>query len=185
MNCHQQVLEGLPVREHIHWPIQAQPETGSRPAGEAQPCPVPQRPPSDLPARGTPAPCEEDDFEPDQQVTDLRKGMKALIWPILATGYAKRTIHGEAWKAANAYVLGDTSNHFWNSATIPLVTQVLKYRFGQLWNIKLAFLQRRPYLLGFPMPRSNRCPHCHQPDSGGHIMGGRTQSNEKSVHKPP
>ena len=21
MNCHQQILEGLPVREHIHWPI--------------------------------------------------------------------------------------------------------------------------------------------------------------------
>ena len=97
MHCHQQILEGLPVREHIHWPIQAQPETGSHPAGRAQSCPVPQRAPSELPARGTSAPCEEDDFVPDQQVNDLKKRLKALIWPILATGYAERTIYGEAW----------------------------------------------------------------------------------------
>ena len=64
---------------------------------------------------------------PDQQVNDLRKGMKALIRPILATGYAKQTLYGEAWKAANTYVLGDISNHYWNSATMPVVTQVLKY----------------------------------------------------------
>ena len=126
MNCHQQVLEGLPVREHIHWPVQAQPRIGSSLAGQAQPCLVPQRPPSELPARGTPAPCEEDAFVPEQQVNDLRKGMKALIRPILATGYAKRTIYGGAWKAANAYVLGDISNHSWKSATMPVVTQALK-----------------------------------------------------------
>ena len=43
MNCHQQVLEGLPVREHIHWPVQAQPRIGSSLAGQAQPCLIPQR----------------------------------------------------------------------------------------------------------------------------------------------
>ena len=32
------------------------------------------------------------------------------------------------------------------TATMPVITHVLKYRVGQMWNIKLAFLQRR---LGF------------------------------------
>ena len=182
MNCHQQVLEGLPVREHIHWPVQAQPKIGSSLAGHAQPCLVPQRHPSGLPAKGTPAPCEEDVFVPEQQVNNLRKEMKALIRPILATGYAKRTIYREAWKAANAYVLGDISNHFWKSAIMPVVTQVLKYRFGQLWNMKLAFLQRRTYLPGFAMSRSDRCPHCHEPKSGGHIMGGCGHRVMKSLY---
>ena len=67
--------------------------------------PSPTETPSELPARGTPAPCGEDNFVPDQQVNDLRKGMKALIGPILATGYAQGTFYGEAWKAANAYAM--------------------------------------------------------------------------------
>ena len=69
---------------------------------------------------------------------------------------------------------------------MPVVTQVLKYRFGQLWNMKLAFLQRRPYLPGFrngiPFPRSDRCPHCHEPDSGRHIMGGCGHRVIKSLY---
>ena len=119
---------------------------------------------------------------PDHQVNDLRKGMKALIRPLMATGYAKQTIYTEAWKATNKYALGDVSNQFWKSAAMPVITQVLKYRFGQLWNMKLAYLQRRPYLPGFPMPRSDRCPHCHQPDSGGHILGGCGHSIMKSLY---
>ena len=69
---------------------------------------------------------------------------------------------------------------------MPLVTQVLRYRFGQLWNMKLAFLQRRPYLPefrnGIPFPRSDRCPHCHEPDSGRHIMGGCGHRVTKSLY---
>ena len=65
---------------------------------------------------------------------------------------------------------------------MPVITQVLKYRFGQLWNMKLAYLQRRPCLSGFPMLRSDRCPHCHQPDSRGHILGGYGHSDMKSLY---
>ena len=97
--------------------------------------------------------------------------MKALVRLVLATGYAERTIYGEAWKANNAYVSENISNHFWSSATMPIATQLLKYMFGQLRNMKLAFMQKWPYLPGFPMSQSDRCPHCHQPDSGGPILG--------------
>ena len=188
INCHQEVLDGLPIRKHIHWPIQKQPQVESaqsRPDNmrtrvarqhqdtERVPPPAPQ---------GTPPPCEEDDLMPDHQVNDLRKGMQALIRPLMATGYAKQTIYTEAWKATNKYALRDVSNQFWKSAAMPVITQVLKYRFVQLWNMKLAYMQRRPYLPGFPMPGSDRCPHCHQPNSGGHILGGRGHSIMKSLY---
>ena len=191
MNCHQVVLDGLPIREHIHWPVQKQPEvpeverpqdrpdnvgaslTNQHLDAETVTIPAPQ---------GTPAPCEEDDFMPDHQVNDLRKGMKALIRPLMATGYATQTIYTEAWKATNKYAIGDLSNHFWKAATMPVITQTLKYRFGQLWNMKLAYMRRRPYLPGFPMPRSDRCPHCQLPDSGGHILGGCQHRVMKSLY---
>ena len=127
--------------------------------------------PSAIP-RCTPENAGNEDFAPDHQVNDLRKGMKSLIRPLLATGYANNTVYVQAWKDTHAHILGERSNHFWKSSTIPVITQVLKYRFGQLWNMKMAIRQRRPYLPGWPIPRSDRCPHCHQPGSGGHIMGG-------------
>ena len=65
---------------------------------------------------------------------------------------------------------------------MPTITQVLKYRFGQLWNMKLAFRQGRPYLPGWPLPRSDKCPHCRQPDSGGHILGGCNHRVMKSLY---
>ena len=53
-----------------------------------------------------------------------------------------------------------------------MVTMILKYRYGQLWNMKIAFRQQRPYLPGLRIPRSDKCPHCGQADSGDHILGG-------------
>ncbi len=68
---------------------------------------------------------------------------------------------------------------------MPIVSQVLKYRFGQVWNMKLAYRMGRPYLPvlpGWPMPRSANCPHCRQLDSGGHILGGCGHTNMKTPY---
>ena len=90
---------------------------------------------------------------------DLRKGMKGLIKARLAAGFAKWTV--KAWEALDQHVLGQVSNQFWRntSITTPMITQVLRYRFGQLWNMKIAYRQGRPYLPGMPVPYSARCPH--------------------------
>ena len=37
INCHEEVLDGLPIREHIHWPIQQQPEMESGGEGPERP----------------------------------------------------------------------------------------------------------------------------------------------------
>ncbi len=91
-NCHQELLDGLPVRENIHWPIQKQPDMEGERGGQGEDYAPSQRflprlfPQSSHEAR------EDDTTMPDQQVNDLRKGLKALIRPKLATGYAKQTI---------------------------------------------------------------------------------------------
>ena len=153
-NCNQQALDGLPVREHIHWPLQKDPplhapETSERlgeprivPQGNMQP--FQRSTPINIP-RGTPAPTQGEEGAPDRQVNDLRKGMKNLIKARLAMGYSNRTIYVEAWQDIKPYVLGDLSNHFWTEKTItmPTITQTLRYRFGQLWNMKTAYQTRK------------------------------------------
>ena len=108
------------------------------------------------------------------QANDLRRGLKNIVRPKVARGFSHNTLYGAAWKVASQQCLGDISNHFWNVAgvTSSTITMLLKYRFGQLWNMKIAFRQQRPYLPGLGLPRSALCPHCKQPDSGGHILGG-------------
>ena len=171
VNCNEQVLAGLPIREHIHWPLQrdcSYTNNGHNANRRPASCEEGTERPDPLSLSAIPRCKPEDggtaDFTPDHQVNDLRKGMKSLIRPVLATGYAINTVYVQAWKDTNAHTLGKPSNHFWNS---PIISQVLKYRLGQLWNMKMAFCQRRPYLPGWPIPRFDRCPHCHQPDSGG------------------
>ena len=182
-NCHLQVLDGLPVRQHLFWPLQKQPSV-ERPAQQRGGSPEVERRPSSPRAfpQSTLDPEEDDGIMPDCQVNDLRRGMKTLIRPTLALGYAKQTIYGEAWRATSTHMLGELSNHLWRSATMPTITQILKYRFGQLWNMKLAYRQGRPYLPGWPLPRSDKCPHCRQPDSGGHILGGCNHKVMKSLY---
>ena len=76
--------------------------------------------------------------------------------------------------AARPHIQGEISNRFWASpqVTTSMVTMILKYRYGQLWNMKIAFRQQRPYFPGLRIPRSDECPHCRQADSEGHILGG-------------
>ena len=79
-----------------------------------------------------------------------------------------------AWMGTAPHILGDISNRFWTNPSIraSMVTMLLKYRLGQLWNVKIAFRQQGPYFLGLKVPRSDKCPHSGRADSGGHILGG-------------
>ena len=99
VNCNEQVLAGLPIREHIHWPLQRDcPYTNNGHNASRRPASCEERnerphplSPSAIP-RCTPENGGTKDFTPDHQVNDLRKGMKSLIWPVLATGYANNTV---------------------------------------------------------------------------------------------
>ena len=77
----------------------------------------------------------------DHQVNDLRKGMeRPLIQARLAAGYSNlsnQTVYNKAWQTLQQHILGQLSNQFWNNilVTMPSITQVLQYRFGQLLSL--------------------------------------------------
>ena len=109
------------------------------------------------------------------QVNDLRKGLKKTLQKVKGSKeFSNKAIYVLGWMAALPHVLGDISNHFRTSpsVTTSMVTMLLKYRFGSLWNMKIAFRQQRPYFPGQRVTRSDKCAHCGQADSGGHILGG-------------
>ena len=80
------------------------------------------------------------------QVNDLRKGLKKILKAGCSRGFSNKMIHVLAWMAARSHIQGEISNHFWASpqVTASMVTTFLKYRYGQLWNMKLVFGQQRP-----------------------------------------
>ena len=83
IDCHEEVLVGLPIREHIHWPIQQQPEMESGGEGPERPDHGSDRNSAQGIPQGSTSSEEDDAYMPEHQVNDHRRGMK---------GYAKQTI---------------------------------------------------------------------------------------------
>ncbi len=48
--------------------------------------------------------------------------------------------------------------------------------------MKIAYRQQRAYFPGLGPPKSDRCPHCGRPDSGGHILGGCMKPTFKAMY---
>ena len=74
------------------------------------------------------------------QVNDLRKGLKKLLKTGCSRGFSNKTIYVLAWMAARPHIQGEISNDFWASpqVTTSMLTMILKYRYGQLWNMKFG-----------------------------------------------
>ena len=53
-----------------------------------------------------------------------------------------------------------------------MLRNILKARYGQLWNMHMAFVRKMPYMKHLGIARSSACPLCHCEDSGSHILGG-------------
>ena len=168
--CNDTVAEGVEIRQELYWPYISGWKIPNRRGGAAAIVTDP--------ARGGQATSQAD---PTRQMTsgkfqvnDLRRGLKAIAKAKCAQGFSNKTIYVLAWLDTAKTLMGDVSNHFWNApdVTTSMITMILKYRFGQLWNMKIAFRQQRPYLPGLQKPKSDRCPHCGSADSGGHILGG-------------
>ena len=167
--CTDTASEGVEIREDIYWPHFSGRKIHNASGGAAAIV---------MDGSGEEQLSQADPTREDSvgqfQVNDLRKGLKKILKAGSSKGFSNRTIYVLAWMAAKPHILGDISNHFWtnSSVTASMVTMLLKYRFGQLWNMKIAFRQQRPYFPGLKVPRSDKCPHCGQADSGGHILGG-------------
>ncbi len=177
--CNNTVAEGIEIRENIYWPHFNGRKIHNQRGGTAA-----------IVACG-PGPEQSSQADPTRQddvglfqANDLRKGLKGIVKPRCSKGFSNQTIYVTAWAATVPYMLGDISNQFWSTprVTASMVTMLLKYRFGQLWNMKIAYRQQRPYFPGLGPPQSDRCPHCGQPDSGGHILGGCMKPTFKAMY---
>jgi ribonuclease HI len=109
-------------------------------------------------------------------VNNMFKSLRTVIHPQLRLGSSNRTQYVEFWEQTRDAMLGDISNAMWNSPEVPFpaILNMLKYRYGVLWNKKIAYRFGSPYLIGLDThPAKNwACPLCGEEDSGGHILGG-------------
>ena len=111
-------------------------------------------------------------------VNNMTSSLRKVIHPQLRLGQSNRTQYVEFWEKTHAAMLGDISNAMWSTPDIPFkaILNTLKYRYGILWNKKIAYRFGSPYLIGIDTcPATNwACPLCGEEDSGGHILGGCT-----------
>jgi ribonuclease HI len=109
-------------------------------------------------------------------VNNMFKSLRIVIHPQHRLGFSNRTQYVEFWEQTREASLGDISNAMWNSPDVPFqaILNILKYRYGVLWNKKIAHRFGSPYLIGLDtQPAKNwACPLCGEEDSGGHILGG-------------
>ncbi|KAL3132038.1 hypothetical protein ABBQ32_008656 [Trebouxia sp. C0010 RCD-2024] len=55
----------------------------------------------------------------------------------------------------------------------------LNFKYGQLYNKKLAFMRKQAYMPGRGIARDSHWPLCRQADSGGHILEGYLHAHMK------
>ena len=56
--------------------------------------------------------------------------------------------------------------------TQSILRNVLKARYGQLWNMSMAYVRKMPSGRGLRTATSNACPLCSLEDSGSHLLAG-------------
>ena len=148
--CNDVASEGVEIREDIFWPHFNGKKIHNASGGPAAIV---------MDVLGGEQPSQADPNRKDAagqfQVNDLRKGLKKILKAGCSRGFSNKTIYVLAWMAARPHIQGEISNHFWASpqVTTSMVTMILKYRYGQLWNMKIAFRQQRPYFPGLRTPR--------------------------------
>ena len=114
---------------------------------------------------------------------NLTAAIKQAARPHFQTGLTNKTTYVNIWKDLEQHLDLKASNAFWQSTQISAnaTRQVLKARYGVMWNMRQAFKMHMPYWQGGPVARSTRCPHCGEEDSTGHILNGCLHPELKSL----
>ena len=96
----------------------------------------------------------------------------------------QKSIYCQAWAALQPHRVKDYSDAFWNMPTVTadMRRNALNFRYGQLYNKKLAFMRKQAYMSGEGIARDTCCPLCRQADSGGHILGGCLHKDMKKQY---
>ena len=105
---------------------------------------------------------------------NLNAALEQAVHPKCQAGNANKTLHVKLWEQVQAKLLPHTAQHIWTSSAVThsMLRNVLKARFGQLWNMNMAYVRKVPYMKGLRVATSNACPLCCLTDSGSYILGG-------------
>ena len=117
-----------------------------------------------------------------QNVRNLDDALQNEIHTKLKLGH-QDSIYFKSWQGIHSVTAAKFSNAFWDMSSItePMKVNLLKGRYGRLWNKKLAFMFNMPYLSGEPVAKDTKCPLCGEPDSAGHMLG-HCQHKELKAH---
>ena len=131
--CNDIASEGVEIREDIFWPHFSGRRRIHNASGGAAAI-VMDAMGGEQPSQADP---NREDTAGQFQVNDLRKGLKKMLKTGCSRGFSNKTIY----VLARPHIQREISNHFWASpqVTTSMVTMILKYRYGQLWNMKIAF----------------------------------------------
>ena len=124
----------------------------------------------------------------DWLLSNLCDDIKSVAGDLHNKGFSNQdTIYNKSWSSAQKDILQGHSNKFWakpGDIKTKMIINTLKYRYGQLWNKKKAYLQHSRY----PNPKTSKpatnmqCPLCTEPDSGGHMLGGCLHPEMKKAY---
>ena len=118
-------------------------------------------------------------------VKDLDNSLNEAVHDKHKLGMSNQTsIYYRAWAGLQPYRVKKCSDAFWNMSTVTssMKRNVLNYRYGQLYNKKLAFMRKQAYLAGDGIARDRACPLCRHEDSGGHILGACLHKDMKEQY---
>ena len=118
-----------------------------------------------------------------QNVRNLDDALKAEIHEKLRLGQSNQeSVYYKSWSSIQRFSNAKFSNAFWDMPAIkePMRVDLLKARFGRLWNKKLAFMFKMPYLAGESTARDMKCPG--DPDSAGHMIGNCSHKEMKALY---
>ena len=116
-------------------------------------------------------------------LSNLNQAVKNASKTYHQTGMTNQTLYADIWDGLRNDLELERSNDFWRRADIKAATvkQVLKARFGVMWNMRQAFKMQLPYFTGGPIARTLRCPLCNEPDSTTHMLNGCLHKEMKAL----
>ena len=105
---------------------------------------------------------------------DVTSALKKAVRPNCQAGNANTTLYVDLWNKVESKLLPNITEYLWTSphTTQSILRNVLKARYGQLWNMNMAYVRKMPYMKGLRTATSNACPLCSLEDLGRHLLGG-------------
>ena len=107
-------------------------------------------------------------------VSNLKIALKDASRKYYQTGMTNQTMYTDIWDRVTPEMELEVSNAFWKShaITTAAIRQVLKARYGVMWNMRQAYKMNCSYFANGPIAKNALCPMCRQTDSTNHLLNG-------------